>query len=411
MGLIKYLIMKVLFVNTKYNIGSTGKLTKNFLDYIKEIGHKTYCAYADGKSEGLDGELKVKSFITRKLTILFERLTGLVGCFSFISTLRVIRYIRRIEPDIIYLGNLHGYYINIYQLYRFIRKENIACVQIMWDEFSLTGSCTFSYDCRKFESKCIKCPRLKEYPASWFFDNSSLLFEEKRKVYDNERLVFVSVPYTISLAKKSALLSQKQLYPIDEAIDQENLFYPRESRKLREDLGIPFENRIILTVAIYPSERKGCKYFLDLARRFENDESVSFVHVGFLADKSECPQNYIPLGFVNDQKLLATYYSLADLFVCTSFAETQPNTCLEALSCGTKICGFNVSGIPTCADFPFGEYVSPKDVDGLVRIVNNCSKKTPQSIKETREYAESRFSSKDYNRRLLDVGLKLLGRQ
>lgn len=400
--------MKILFVNTKYNLGSTGKLTKNFMDFMKKNGHEVYCIYADGHSEGLDDELKVKSYLTRKITVFLERLTGLVGYFSPIATLRAKKFIGAVKPDIIYLGNLHGYYINIYSLYKFIKIRNFACVQIMWDEFSLTGSCTFSFDCKKYETKCTNCPRLREYPASWLFDNSNFLFEKKKKSYEHNRLAFVSVPYTISLANKSLLLSNKSLYSIDEAIDQDKLFYPRDSRKLRDELGIPYNNKVILTVAVYPSERKGCKYFLELARRFENDKTISFVHVGFLSDKSECPNNYIPLGFVNDQELLATYYSLADLFVCTSFAETQPNTCLEALSCGTPICGFNISGIPTCASAPYGFYVEPKDVDALATIVNNMPKKTIESIKKTREYAESRFSSKDYNRRLLEVGLSLL---
>ena len=78
------------------------------------------------------------------------------------------------------------------------------------------------------------------------------------------------------------------------------------------------------------------------------------------------------------------------------------------MSCGTPICGFNISGIPTCADAPFGYYVEPRDVDSLARIVDNMPKKSIESIKRTREYAESRFSSKDYNRRLLDVGIELL---
>lgn len=400
--------MDIIFVNTKYNIGSTGKLTKNFLDYARSCGHRVYCIYADGRSENLNGEIKLKSFLTRKLTILFERLTGLFGFFSPIATYRAIRFIRRVNPDIIYFGNLHGYYINQFQLYSFIKKKKIACVQIMWDEYSMTGSCAFAFDCRKFEAKCYNCPRLKDYPASWIIDNSSILFEKKRIAYNYSDLAFISVPYTISVAKHSSLLSDKLLFPVDEAIDQDNLFYPRDTKELKKQLQIPFDNKVILTVAVYPSERKGCKYFLELARRFENDKTITFVHVGFLADKSVCPSNYIPLGFVNDQVLLSTYYSLADLFVCTSFAETQPNTCLEALSCGTPICGFNISGIPTCADAPFGYYVEPRDVDSLARIVDNMPKKSIESIKRTREYAESRFSSKDYNRRLLDVGIELL---
>jgi len=400
--------MKVLFINTTYNIGSTGKLTHNFLEYLHQNGHDVLCIYANGKMPDYGVGLKLKNTLSRKATILLERLTGKIGSFSPFSTHRACRFIEKYKPDIIYLGNLHGYYINIFTLYKFLKKKNIPCVQIMWDEFSMTGSCAFSFECDKYKSMCMKCPRLKDYPSSWFIDNSTDLFLKKKKAYDYDRLTFVSVPYIISEAHKSALLSSKKLFPIDEAIDQDNLFFPRNTDKLRKELGIAQGNIVILTVAVYPSERKGCKYFLDAARHLSDNNKFTFVHVGFLGDKSECPHNYIPIGFVKNQELLAEYYSLADLFVCTSFAETQPNTCLEALSCGTRICGFNISGIPTCADAPFGEYVTPRDVNALAKVIENTSKKTEFSITETRKYAESRFSSNDYNRRLLDVGMNLL---
>lgn len=400
--------MKILFVNTTYNQGSTGKLTKNFLDYVVERGHDAYCIYADGSAPRNINSLKVKNSFSRKLTIFLERLTGCLGAFSLVATLKAQRFIERVKPDIVYLGNMHGYYINFIRLYKFIQKMDIPCIQIMWDEFPMTGSCTFSFECDKFKKECGRCPKLKDYPSSWIFDNSRILYFKKKSVYDYSKLAFVSVPYTISEAKKSSLLSNKNLFPIDEAIDQNNLFYPRDSRALRNELQIPSDNLVVLTVGVYPSERKGCKYFIELARRFEGYDNISFVHVGFLADRSVCPQNYIAIGFVKDQDLLAQYYSLADIFVCTSFAETQPNTCLEALSCGTRICGFDISGIPTCASSPYGEYVAPKDVNGLVDIVSKLKKKTDQSIIDTRKYAESRFSSIDYNRRLLDVAFKFI---
>ncbi len=400
--------MKVLFVNTTYNIGSTGKLTKNFLEYLRGMGHDVYCVYADGSYPYEGKGLKVKSYLSRKFTIFFERFTGAIGFFSPISTYNVCCYVKKVKPDIIYLGNLHGYYINIYSLYRFIRHVNIPCVQIMWDEFPLTGSCAFSYDCRKYESICSNCPYLKDYPISWFIDNSTFLYRKKKEVYEYEKIAFVSVPYTISIAKCSSLLANKRLIPLDEAVDLEKIYYPRNSDSLRKELKIPMNNKVVLTVADYPSERKGCKYFLELARLYEKRNDITFVHVGFMGDKSECPDNYIAIGFVDNQDTLAQYYSLADLFICTSFAETQPNTCLESLSCGTRICGFNISGIPTCAEEPFGKYVSPRDVKAMAEIVDSTPIKTTRSIRSTREYAKTRFSSRDYNERLFKIGMNLI---
>ena len=402
--------MRLLFVNTTFNIGSTGKLTRNFLEYAYAHGDIVACVFADGQTpEHIDG-CKLKSNISRKFTIIIERLTGLISCCSPFSTNKACRFIDSFNPDVVYFGNLHGYYINAYKLYRHIKKRGIPCVQIMWDEYPMTGSCAFSFDCKKYETCCEKCSHQREYPSSWLFDTSKYHFKMIRRSYMNDNIVFVSVPYVVSLAEKSILLGGKKLFPVDEAIDQKNLFYPREVSHLRNELNIPKDNIVILTVGYYPSERKGCKYFLELARSCESIKNLSFVHVGFMGDKNECPSNYVPIGFVNDQVRLAEFYSLGDLFICTSFAETQPNTCLEALSCGTKICGFNISGIPTCADAPFGEYVEPRNVDALKEIVLRTTHKDGTSIKQTKLYAQSRFSSDDYNARLLNIGYKLVNK-
>ena len=401
------LMMKVLFINSHYDVGSTGKLGKSFLSYAREKGHDVGVIYATGPQKIDIPFIKLKYSLTRKITIVMERLLGSFS-FSPFSTLKAIYFIRKFCPDVIYFGNLHGYYINYSMLYKYVNKIGIPVVQLLWDEFPMTGSCTFSFECEKFQEKCNKCPRLKDYPRSIFFDNSFKQQMIKKKLYkENNRCCFVSVPFTAERAKLSMLLCDKEIVSVDEAVDQKKYFYPRDTDDLRLQLKISREKRIILTVGVYPSERKGGRYFLELAEKCKENPDYVFIHIGFDGDKRICPSNYIPIGYVSDQDLMAKYYSLADLFICTSFAETQPNTCLEALSCGTSICGFNISGIPTCADYPYGQYVEPRDVEALKRIVLKTRKKTEDKISQTVKYARSRFSSEKYNEILLNIGLNL----
>jgi glycosyltransferase involved in cell wall biosynthesis len=277
----------------------------------------------------------------------------------------------------------------------------------MWDEYAMTGACSFVFDCNKYESQCKACPHKRDYPISWIFDTSRVLQAKKKHAYAMDNIAFVAVPYTARCAKRSYLLHDKKIYSADEAVVQKNISYPRDTTELRKELGIPADNKVILNVCVYPEERKGGKYYLETARKCLGHKDISFVHVGFMGDKSECPDNYIPIGFEKDQNRMAAYYSLADLFVCTSFAETQPNTCLEALSCGTPICGFNISGIPTCADPPYGEYVEPRDTDALKDIICARKKKTHNEMLAVVEYARSRFSSEEYNRKLRSIAIEI----
>lgn len=399
--------MKVLLINTFYNQESTGKLMHNFRNYLVENGIETMVLFGHGKSE-VNNIIKLSSNLEGKLHNVIGRLTGMNGCFSPVATSKAIRLIKAFHPDIVYLGNLHGHYINIYKLYACLRELHIPIVQMMWDEYMMTGACAFSYDCEHYKSACHDCPHKKDYPISWFFDTSSVLQKKKQDAYKNQKICFAGVPYTAEKAAGSALLKDCPIFSIDEAVDQTNIFYPRNTEALRKELGIRDDQKVILNVCPYPSIRKGGKYYLELAEKCLDHPELIFVHVGFKGDTSECPANFIPIGYVKNQDLLATYYSMADLFVCTSFAETQPNTCLEALSCGTPICGFDISGIPTCADEPIGCYVAPKDTDALKQIVLATEKKNSESIKTVRSYAQSRFSSDDYNRKLFEIGKSLL---
>lgn len=399
--------MKILLINTFYNQESTGKLMHNFREYLVSNGIETMVLFGHGNAEAHD-IIRLSSPLEGKVSNALGRLTGMNSCFSLFATEKAIQQIESFRPDLVYLGNLHGHYINLYTLYAALRRLHIPVVQLMWDEYMMTGACSFSYDCEYYRTNCHHCPHKKDYPISWFFDTSAVLQKMKRSAYKNQQICFAGVPYTAEKASHSSLLRDFPIRSIDEAVDQKRIFYPRDASKLKEELGIRADQKVILNVCPYPSLRKGGKYYLELAEKCLDHPELAFVHVGFKGSTSECPKNFIPIGYISDQDRLAAYYSMADLFVCTSFAETQPNTCLEALSCGTPIIGFDISGIPTCADEPIGRFVTPGDTDALKQIVLDTPKKKEEDIRRIRTYAESRFSSEDYNRRLLEIGTELL---
>ena len=403
--------MKILIFNTTYNLGSTGKITKNMRDYFISANHEVAVCYGRGKKATDENVYRVSSPFLSKLNHLIGRLFGLNDCLSIVEMLRVRRIISAFKPDVVYLGNLHGYYLNIFGLYRILRKTRIPTIQIMWDEYPMTGKCCYHYECMNFTHLCRKCPYKNSYPESLFFDNSTFLFKKKQKAYDMPNLAFVGVSSTIELAKKSALLADKKTFELDEAVNQEDLYYPRNNQKAYDFLGVDRNKIIILNVCAYPNSRKGGEYFIQLAEKCIDCNDFVFVHIGFSGDKKGLPSNFVPVGVVKDQDLMADCYSAADLFVCTSLADTQPNACLEALSCGTPILGFDISGIPTCAEYPYGKYVEPKNVEQLKEEVLKTKKKTSESIEKVSRYAKTRFSSKQYNINLEKIGFEMLKKE
>ncbi len=395
--------MRALIINSVCKNGSTGKIAYNLHLFIKEKGHESIVCYGRGNCYPDEEDLfKIDTDFEVYAHAALARLTGLQGFFSNIATNNLLRLIHNYKPDAVFLLNLHGYYLNEFCLLGYLKKNKIRTIYVMMDEYPFLGKCCYSYDCEKYRTQCEKCPRVSDYPKSLFFDQSRRIFAKKAQIYkEYSNIVFISAPYVISIARQSALIGDKRLIEIDTGIDLDNTFYIRATDELREYLRIPVDNKIILNVAKSSDERKGVEYFFSASELLIN-EKISFINVGFNCEAKDCPQNVIPIRYVKDQDELATYYSLADLLVCTSLADAMPNVCLEALGCGTPICGFNISGTPYVASQEFGEFVRPRDINALAISIMNTPIKTKVRAEACRKYAQSRYSNRLYFYKLLE---------
>lgn len=399
--------MKALIVNGNYKVGSTGKVMFSLYSELAKRGIDTKYYYGIDSGVVNDRNVYIRQSEFERVSHSFlGKLTGFQGCFSNHSTEKLISILKKNKPDIVFLGVLHGNYINIFKFLSYLKKERILCVQLMFDEYMMTGNCAYSYTCKKYESKCINCERIHDYPVSWFFDTSATLQKMKYKLYENfNSLKFAVIPYTAKKARNSYLLRDKEILELDEAIDTETLYFPRKTDALRKYLNIPVSHKVVLGVCLYSSKRKGGKYLLEIAKMLVGEE-ITFVHIGYDGKLGNLPDNFIPISFENNQEKMAEYYSLADVFVCTSIADTYPHTCLEALACGTPIIGFNVSAIPDCAEPPFGTYVDCPNLKDMADAIRTCKRKNNQIIENTSGYAKNRFSNKVYNAKLIDFALK-----
>lgn len=396
--------MKVLIVNSVAEAGSTGKIAKTLYDQLLQKGHESILCYGRGeKFKNRKGFVRISTRAELYLHVVLARITGYQGRFSFFSTRKLLKTIKEFNPDVVHLFNLHGYYVNEFKLLNFLKEQKIKTVYSMLDEYPYMGKCTYSFDCEKYVLKCRKCPQTKAYPKSLFFDRAESIFNLKKEAYmDFNDIVFTAPAWVLNRASASALIGHMKLVEIDEFTDTEATFYPRDTSELRDELKIPSHSRVALFVASFTDHRKGGKYYLDLARKLENKNMV-FIHVGYDGKNISLPTNYIPVRYVRNQDVLAQYYSLADVFVCTSLADTMPNVCLESLACGTPICGFDASGTPFVATPEFGKFTPVFDTNALSVAVNSVEKKTSERSESCRNYAKERYSKQTFISKVLSV--------
>jgi glycosyltransferase involved in cell wall biosynthesis len=289
----------------------------------------------------------------------------------------------------------------------------------MIDENAYLGDCDNAYDCQLFKEGCHNCKgqnfdiNYQDFNGRWTAEGCRNLAIAKEKGYSSiSNICFVAPQWVVERAEQSYLLKGRKFYVVDEYVNNNDIFVPRPVEEEKWlSLGIDTSKILILNVARFSNTRKGVRFYLDLARSMEDDDRYQFINVGFDGDRDEIPQNYVGIPFVSDQKELAEFYTLADLFMITSLSDTMPNACLEALSCGTPICGFDTTGIPYVAEYPLGQYVEPKNVEQLKQVVLSTNKKDEKMSKKCREYAMERFSPEVSGKNMLKIYNEMLTNQ
>lgn len=384
--------------------GSTGKIAKGLQQYLQSDGEKTIFCY--GRGEKRDDEERFRFCTKMDVGVHYAntKITGRLNASSKAATKRLIARLRKLGVKEIYLVNLHGYVLNEKKFLDYLIKDDIHVVYIMADESAFLGNCVYRSGCEAYLNGCADCQRLGGMAKLLCPDASKKAYQVKKAVYERIKdITFVGPEFVILAARTSPLLKGKRLEIVDEAIDV-SVNVPRDTTALRKQLGIKDGQIVIGCVAPYSYPRKGVRYFVEAARRLENDPRFVFVQVGFdVKDKSFLPKNYIPIGYVNGQLLLTEYYSLADLFVFPSLHDTMPNACLEALSCGSPLLCYNTSGMPYMADETVMTLVEPENVGQMVGVIQKTKKKDETIINTCRNYALKRFDNQKYYKRLVSI--------
>ena len=98
---------------------------------------------------------------------------------------------------------------------------------------------------------------------------------------------------------------------------------------------------------------------------------VKFLIVGSTKNDTDIPDNIIFVGRVDDQAVLAKFYSIADVCLLTSLRETFSMVTAESLCCGTPVVGFKAGGPESIALPDYSSFVEQGDDDALERELRN----------------------------------------
>ena len=328
--------MKYLFINSVAGIGSTGRIVAETCRSLQQQGHQCVIAYGRDKANCGDIEtVCIGSPLDYKIHGVLNRITDRHGFYSRKATGKFLNWVREYDPDVVWLHNIHGYYLHLGLLFGYLKESGKSIKWTLHDCWAFTGHCAY-FDfagCEKWKTGCHDCPQKKEYPATMLLDNSRRNYEDKKRLFTGLADVQLYVPSQwLADRVKQSFLGR---YPVEVVYNTVNtdIFKPTPGT-FRENHGLKGK-KIALGVASVWDRRKGLEDFVTLAGKLP--ENWRIVLVGLTDSQAEkMPSNVICIPRTNSPRELAEIYTAADVFVNLSVEETFGMTTLEALKCGTR---------------------------------------------------------------------------
>lgn len=369
--------MKILQINTIVNSGSTGRIAEDIGQVALNAGFESMIAYGRGDRPSASKLYKIGTNRDFYFHVFYSLLFDKHGLASKTATKKLIKKIIAYNPDVIYLHNIHGYYLNYPELFSYLKSVSTPIIWTLFDCWAFTGHCTYFDDinCEKWKTHCFECPKLEKYPTSLMLDNSKKNYEIKRHLFSEmENLCFVTNSIWLKQLVSKSFLSTKNVYHIATGVDL-SVFNISSNRDFLHKYNFG-NKKVILGVASIWDKRKGLDDFIRISETIGAEFLI--VLVG-LSDKQLklLPTTIVGIKRTENLKELVELYNQADVFVNPTYQDNFPTTNIEALACGTPVITYNTGGSPEAIDSLTGLVVNKGDIDQLkhsIQLVCNNGK-------------------------------------
>lgn len=381
---------------------STGRIMQEIGELAMSAGWESYVAY----SKGRDGIRECTSRIVpvgNRFSVaahgLQTRLFDRHGLASDEATRELVGRIREINPDIIHIHNIHGYFLNYQILFDYLSKAGKPVVWTVHDCWLYTGHCYhyMGIGCGRWKSGCHHCPQKRQFPSSIFIDRSARNFRDKREAFCSipvNLMTIVPVSEWIRNEMRESFLKDYNFKVIHNGIDT-SVFAPSDScSAVRQKYGIG-GRRIILGLASIWCREKGWDDFISLSKQLNDDEVL--VMVGVKPEQAgKLPKGIISIARTENVRQLAELYSAAEVFVNPTWQDNYPTVNLESISCGTPVVTYNTGGSVESITSETGVVVPQGDILALRQAISRIEFKGKSHYRiPCREYAIAHFRKED----------------
>lgn len=405
---------KLFQINSALNSGSTGRIAEQIGLQAQQNGYEVYIAHGSRyKNPSQLHSLQVVTPFEERLHAVYSLLFDRHGLASTRQTKRLIEQLEAMQPDIIHLHNIHGYYLNYEVLFRYLSATDIPVVWTLHDCWCFTGHCCyFDYaGCNKWKEGCQACQLLHSYPQSLFIDNSKDNYRRKKAAFTSVRnMTLVPVSNWLGGLVKQSFLKD---YPINVIHNGTDLttFSPAAFADLNGRFGTAGK-KYVLGVAAPWSQRKGLNDVIELSRQLDGSE-YQILLVGLSQEQIRAlPTEIIGIERTQNVPELAGYYAGADVFINPTLEDNFPTTNIEALACGTPVITYNTGGSPEAVSPETGLVVEKGNVAELAKAIETvCVNGRDSYSANCRRRAEERYDKNKCFGEYLQLYERLLSRR
>ena len=253
------------------------------------------------------------------------------------------------------------------------RLNNPIVFFLAADYSHMSGGCHFTGGCQRYQIGCGCCPAFNSHDENDFTHRNVVY---RQRFYKKVRPIIVgSNSYMMSFYKKSFLIKDAIFEKGVPGFDSSQ-FHPIDKGLLRTKYNISNEVNFIIGFGCQKltDPRKGVSYLIEALNKLycsltdENKRNILVVSIGasFEEISTSIPFQSLGLGTIPYAEL-SEFYSLLDIFVCSSVDDAGPSMVLQSISCGTPVVGFEMSAV---LDYVKGKgtgyCAKMKDADDLV---------------------------------------------
>lgn len=402
--------MNILLVNGNYDGGGAAQVVKKLYYSYKERGIKVYFIAARDNVTRADCDVLYTSLLPIALHRIRISLYGNVCFHNIYIKKRIIDIIKKEKIDIVHFHNIANNYIGFEDL-----KDLTRHCKVFWtlhEFWSVTGHCYHPLNCRLWiEGECKNCPYLSR-PNKLYYNNSHYIWKKKRDAFTKTNIQYIVPSEWMKAQLMKSFLKNEKINVIYNGINMEE-YKELNCAFLRDKYKMPASKNILLFVSEnLNNPSKGLPILKQALALINNKEQYCLVLVGD-GDVNDC-LDYIEIrqmGLVKNSRTMNEMFSLADILVMPSKAETFSLVAAESMASGTPVVTFRAGGVEEVVDENTGWVLEDRSAETLaekIQLIFRNKSELVEKGKNCRGTVEQKFSLGKVVENHLDLYKELL---